>query len=70
MKAKNTTDKNWIQKANIKKGALSKKLGVPEDKNIPMSKLKKAEKSKDPKTRKQAALAVTLKKMASKKKGK
>lgn len=61
-------DKKWIQKANIKEGALSKKLGVPKDKNIPMSKLNKAAKSSNPKTRKQAALAKTFKKMASAKK--
>lgn len=60
----------WIQKANIKKGALSKKLGVPEEKNIPMSKLKKAAKSSSPKTRKQANLAITLKSIAKKRKGK
>lgn len=63
-------DKKWIQKADIKKGALSKKLGVPEDKNIPMSKIKKAEKSSNPKTRKQAVLAATFKKMAAKRKKK
>ncbi len=63
-------DKKWIQGANLKKGSLSKKLGVPEDKNIPMSKIKKAEKSKNPTTRKQAVLAETFKKMAAKKKGK
>ena len=61
--------KNWIQGAIKHPGALSKKLGVPEDKNIPMSKIKKAEKSKNPTTRKQAVLAETLKKM-NKKKGK
>ena len=59
--------KKWIQKANIKEGALSKKLGVPKDKNIPMSKLNKAAKSSNPKTRKQAVLAKTFKKMNKKK---
>jgi hypothetical protein len=62
--------KKWIQKANLKEGALSKKLGVPENKNIPMAKIKKAEKSSNPKTRKQAVLAETFKKMAAKKKAK
>ena len=57
----------WIQKAHIKKGALSKKLGVPEEKNIPVAKLKKAAHSKNPTTRKQANLAITLKSL---KKGK
>lgn len=65
---KKKSDKKWIQKADIKKGALSKKLGVPEDKDIPMAKLNKAAKSSDPKTRKQAVLAKTFKKMAAKKK--
>jgi hypothetical protein len=62
-------DKKWIQKAVKHPGALSKKLGVPEEKNIPMAKLKKAAKSASPKTRKQATLAITLKGL-SKKKGK
>jgi hypothetical protein len=31
--------KNWIQKANIKKGALHKELGIPEDEKIPTGKL-------------------------------
>ena len=59
--------KKWIQKAIKHPGALSKKLGVPEKKDIPMSKLKKAEKSKNPTTRKQAVLAETLKKISKKK---
>jgi len=42
----------WIQKAHIKKGALHKSLGVPEGEKIPTAKLKKAEHSKDPKTKK------------------
>src|SRR5271157_5902451 len=29
----------WIQKADMKKGALHKKLGIPEDQTIPMSKI-------------------------------
>lgn len=62
-------DGKWIQKAVKHPGALSKKLGVPEEKNIPMAKLKKATKSKSPTTRKQANLAITLKGL-SKKKGK
>lgn len=69
MKKKTTSSKKkWIQKAIKRPGALSKKLGVPEDKNIPMAKLKKATKSKNPTTRKQANLAITLKKIAKKKK--
>lgn len=67
---KKSKDKNWIQKANIKEGALSKKLGVPVEKDIPMYKLKKAEKSKNATTRKQATLAMTFKKIAKDKKNK
>lgn len=53
----------WIQKAinPENKGALHKTLGVPAGKKIPESKLKKAEHSKNPTTRKRAALAETLK---------
>jgi len=55
----------WIQKATSPKtkGVLRKKLGVKKGENIPMNELKKAEKSKNPKTRKQANLAVTLRKL-------
>jgi hypothetical protein len=34
----------WIQKTNMKKGALHKKLGIPEDETIPVSKLKSLKK--------------------------
>lgn len=37
---------NFIQKANIKKGALSRQLGIPIKKNIPMTLLNKILKSK------------------------
>jgi hypothetical protein len=53
----------WIGKAIRHPGALHKELHVPEGKKIPASKLKKAEHSKDSKTRKRAHLAETLKKM-------
>ena len=55
----------WIQKALPKssKGKLHKELRVPEGKKIPEKKLKKAEHSKNPTTRKRAVLAETLKKM-------
>ena len=56
----------WIQKAIKHKGALREKLGVKEGHNIPENKLKKAEHSKNPTTRKQAALAKTLKKIGRK----
>ncbi len=55
--------KKWIQKSEIKKGGLHESLGVPEDKKIPTSKLKKAEHSKDPKVKKQAVLAENFAKM-------
>ena len=58
--------KKWIQGADIKKGALRKKLGVKEGHKIPAEKLMKAEHSKNPKTRKQAVLAETFKKMRKK----
>jgi hypothetical protein len=57
----------WIQKAGIKKGSLHRKLGVPEDEKIPAKKLAKAEKSKSPVVRKEAALAKTLKSLSKKK---
>lgn len=54
--------KKWIQAAIKKKGALSKQLGVPEKKNIPVSKLKDA--SDEPgKLGKRARLALTLRKL-------
>lgn len=53
----------WIQKMHMKKGALHKSLGVKEGEKIPSAKLKKAEHSKNPTTRKRAVLAETLKKM-------
>ena len=54
---------NWIQDAIKKPGALRKTLKVKEGEKIPLSKLKKAEKSKNPKTKKRAILAETLRKM-------
>ena len=55
--------KDFIQKAIKKPGALRKSLHVPKGENIPESKLKKAEHSKNPTMRKRANLAETLKKM-------
>tara|TARA_Y100000296_G_scaffold50229_1_gene57565 strand:+ start:466 stop:699 length:234 start_codon:yes stop_codon:yes gene_type:complete len=37
----------WIQKIHIKKGALSRQLGIPVEKNIPMSLLNKIVKAKE-----------------------
>lgn len=45
----------------MKKGALHKELGIPEGKKIPAKKLEKAEHSNNPKLRKRAILAKTLK---------
>ena len=59
---------NWIQGAIKHPGALHKQLGVPEGKNIPESKLKKAE-HKGGKLGRRARLAETLKKLAHRKKG-
>ena len=51
---------------HMKKGALHKSLGVKAGKKIPEAKLEKAEHSKNPKTRKRAVLAETLKHMRKK----
>lgn len=59
-------EKKWIQGAIKHPGALRKSLHVKEGQKIPESKLKKAEHSKDPTTRKRANLAETLKKMHKK----
>ena len=58
---------NWIAKAIKKPGALRKTLGVKKGKKITDAKLEKAENSKNPKTRKRAQLAETLKKLRKKK---
>jgi len=50
----------WISKAIKHPGALHRELGVPEGKKIPAKKMAKAAKSKNPKMRKQVALAKTL----------
>jgi hypothetical protein len=62
--------KNWIKNAIKRPGALSKKLGIEEGKDIPMKTLKKASKSKNLTTKRQANLAITLKKISSKRKKK
>ncbi len=55
--------KNWIAGAIKKPGALRKSLHATPGKKIPEAKLKKAEHSKNPTTRKRAVLAETLRKM-------
>jgi hypothetical protein len=52
---------NFIQKAIKHPGALHRKLGVPEGEKIPAKKMAQAAKSSNPTTRKQVALAKTLK---------
>lgn len=56
----------FIRDAIRHPGALRKSLHVKEGEKIPASKLKKAEHSKNPTTRKRAVLAETLKKMHKK----
>lgn len=56
--------KRWIQKAIKKPGALRKSLKVKKGKKIPIAKLKKAAKAKG-KLGKRARLAITLKKISS-----
>lgn len=53
----------FIQKIDLKKGALRKQLHVKKGEKIPEKKLEKAEHSKNPTTRKRAVLAETFKKM-------
>lgn len=55
--------KNWIANATKNEGGLHRSLGVPAGEKIPAKKLAKAEHSDNPKIRKQAALAETLKKL-------
>ena len=64
-KRKSST-KDWIQGAIKRPGALRKKLGVKPGKKITTAQLNKASKSKNPRTRRQANLAKTLKKMSRK----
>jgi hypothetical protein len=59
--------KQWLQGAHLKKGALKKELGIPTTGKIPAKRLEAAEHSKNPVLKKRAILAVTLKKMSSKK---
>lgn len=55
--------KKFIQSAIKHPGALRKSLHVKKGEKISEKKLEKAEHSKNPKTRKRAILAETLKKM-------
>lgn len=55
-------NKNWIQSAIKKPGALHSQLGISKDKKIPEKTLEAAAK-KDGKLGQRARLAMTLKKM-------
>jgi hypothetical protein len=57
----------WIQNAIKHKGSLHKSLHVKKGEKIPESKIKKAEHSKNPKLKKRAVLAETLKGLRKKK---
>lgn len=58
--AEHSDDKHWIAGATKHPGALHKALHVPEGEKIPAKKLAKAEDSKSPRVRREAALANTL----------
>ncbi len=55
-------DGDWIQKANIKKGALREQMGIKKGKKIPLDRLKAAAK-KGGKLGKRANLALTFRGM-------
>jgi len=57
----------WIQRAIKKKGALRRQLGIKKGKKIPSSKLKAAAKKKG-KIGRRARLAITLRKLARRRK--
>jgi hypothetical protein len=60
------TKEKWIQGAIKHPGALRETLHVKKGEKIPEKKLKAAENSKNPTTRKRAQLAETLKKIHNK----
>ena len=62
-KKKKSSNKNWIEGAVKRPGALRKKLGVKKGKKISAAQLNKAAKSSNPTTRRQANLAKTFKNM-------
>ena len=63
---KKESDGNWSAGATKNKGALHRALGVKEGEKIPAKKLAKGAKSKNPRIRKEVALAKTLKKLRKK----
>lgn len=58
----------WIQKAIRRPGALRQALRVPEGKDIPAGKLQKAARAEG-RLGRQARLAMTLRKLAARRKG-
>lgn len=58
----------WIAQATQNKGGLHRSLGVPEGKNIPESMVEHAA-SQGGKVGRQARLAITLRKLARRRKG-
>ena len=52
----------WMASSSIHKGGLHESLHIPQGEKIPAKKIAKAEKSSNPKIRKQATLAETFKK--------
>jgi hypothetical protein len=54
--------KDWMKKAGANRGGLHRSLGIPEGQKIPVSRIKSAEHSSNPKERKEATLAETYKK--------
>lgn len=56
----------WIQKSIKRPGALHRALGVAQGSKIPAKKLASAKKSSNPRIRKEASLAQTLKKFHKK----
>ena len=62
-----SSEKNWIEGAIKRPGALRADLDIPKGQKIPKKVLKKATKSGDPTIRKRAILATTLGKLRKKK---
>lgn len=62
--------KDWIAGATKNKGALHRNLNVPPNEKIPAAKLQAAKNSRNPTIRKEAALAMTLKKITGSRKKK
>jgi hypothetical protein len=64
MKRKKKRVNKWIQKSKMKKGALHRQLGIPEDERIPIALLKEASHAPG-KLGKQARMALTLRRIRS-----